>query len=811
MQTRKSRLQWVAFPFFLRTFVQHNPVNHVPMPNTDTPRQSKLSNLVCPPDMTLEQWQVALRQQQAARENFDIQQVDEKFNPGEYAVSNPTTRRRYKIIYRGDFSPWNYCSCPDFMTSGLGTCKHVEAVKMWVREHGAVVHHQEPAYTSVYVDYRGRRSIRIRIGEEHRREFTALAQEYFDPAFVLRQDAYPRFDAFLERARAIDDTFRCYPDALNLIIRERSKLIRARILEQEYPDEALDNLLATSLYPYQREGVRFAVKAGRAIIADEMGLGKTIQAIAASEIYIRQGLAESVLVVCPASLKYQWRKEIERFTGGPTAEADEDFYADGRTNPKVVVVEGKAERRRQLYACRAPYKIVSYNAMASDIRQDVPLTADVLVMDEVQRLRNWKSQIRIAARRIESTYSILLSGTPLENKLEELYSIAEFADPHCLAPFYRFRHDYLVVDPQSGRTTGYRNLRALSDKLSGILIRRTRREVLPQLPERTDQYITVPMTPQQARYHEEMRAAVARLIGKWRHQSILSEEDRRRLLSLMQRMRMVADSTFIITQDETEHHDVKVAEAMNIIDSLFVSNEGKVVFFSEWERMGRLLALQLDRCGIRYEFLHGSLSAAKRSELLDRFTADPGCRILISTDTGASGLNLQVASFVVNLDLPWNPATLEQRVSRVYRIGQEMPVQVLCLVSKGSIEESLIEKMRFKSALFEGVLEGGEDSIILGDSRFQRFMEGIAGSIDQSVALPVEDEIDEPEPTPADAPLAAASASETPSASAASLVATITQALHDPEAIRLLAEAIPVEDKQTVTQILTLIGRILKE
>ena len=148
--------------------------------------QRRLSNTVKPADMGLEEWQVALRHNQAEREHFAISEVSEQFCPGEYSVRNHKTRSQYKVIYRGAYSPWNYCSCPDFRTSGLGTCKHVEGVKLWLQAEGKEPRDEQPRYSSVYVDYRGQRSIRIRFGQDSRRELAALAAEYFDHASVLR-------------------------------------------------------------------------------------------------------------------------------------------------------------------------------------------------------------------------------------------------------------------------------------------------------------------------------------------------------------------------------------------------------------------------------------------------------------------------------------------------------------------------------------------------------------------------------------------------------------------------------------------------
>ena len=674
--------------------------------------RQRLSNAVKPVDMGLEEWQVALRQQQALREHFVISETSPLFSPGEYQVRNPRSRSQYKVIYRGAYSPWNYCSCPDFRTSGLGTCKHVEGVKLWLQAEGKEVYKGEPSYTSVYIDYHGERSIRIRIGENHRRELLALAQEYFDQAFVLRPEAYTRFDTFIEKARSIDPALRCYPDAMELVISERERQQRAALVEKVYTDEALDALLTTKLYPYQKEGVRFAVKAGKAIIADEMGLGKTVQAICCAEIYLRQKMAESVLIVCPTSLKYQWKSEIERFAGGA-----------------VLIIEGYASKRLELYKASTPYKIVSYQSLANDIKSLGRLSTDLLIMDEVQRLKNWNTQLAQAVRRIDSHYSVLLSGTPLENKLDELVSIVQLADPYCLAPLYLFRYEHIITDPETGKAVGYKNLGDIRERLKDTLIRRTKQSVRLQLPERTDQFLLMPMTPEQSSRHEELAAAVARLVSKWKQTQSLSEEERRRLLLMLGQMRMLADSTFIIDQDKENRHDVKVAEVMNILDDALNGGTAKIVIFSEWERMARLVVMELEARGIRHEFLHGGVPAQKRSELIERFNSESDCRIFLSTDAGSTGINLQSASILINLDLPWNPAVLEQRIGRIHRIGQEEPIQVLNLVSKDSIEEQMIERLHFKRSMFEGALDGGDDTIFLSENRFKEFMSNLSPTI----------------------------------------------------------------------------------
>ena len=666
----------------------------------------KYNNYACPKGMSLEEWQRALRRQQAEKE---ILAIDSK-GDGEFVVRNAATRMEYKVVYRGTASPWNYCSCMDFKTSGLGTCKHLEAVKM--NSHcrpGAV-----PAYTSVYLDYHDGRQVRIRIGPDNKAEFTALAAKYFRKDGVLKLSSYDVIDRFLAEALHINDSFRCYQDALDYIIEQRERKKRIALINSKYDDVRLDSLLATSLYPYQREGIRFAAKAGKAIIADEMGLGKTVQAIGVAELLRSEGLVSNVLVLAPTSLKYQWKREIERFVPGV----------------QVMVVEGLHTRRREMYRGDATYKIVSYNSACNDIKVLGGLSCDLLIMDEVQRLKNWNTQISRAARRIESDYSVILSGTPLENKLEELYSIVEFADQYALAPYYKFRDDCILTDA-TGKVLGYKNLNAVGKKLENILIRRRKRDVNLQLPQRLDQNIFVPMTKEQMEIHEEFQATVAQLVFKWQKMHFLSETDRRRLLLCLSQMRMVCDSTYIL--DQKTRFDTKVDEAMNIIGNLLEeSDDNKIVVFSGWERMTRLVAAELDARGIRYEYLHGGVPSEKRKDLVSNFTDLPENRVFLSTDAGSTGLNLQAANTIINLDLPWNPAVLEQRIARIHRIGQQRSIQVINLVSAQTIEERMIGKLKFKTSLFEGVLDGGEDTVFASDDKFTKIMDLVGEVVEPS-------------------------------------------------------------------------------
>ena len=573
------------------------------------------------------------------------------------------------------------------------------------------VHRELPPYTSVYLSYRDERCVKIRIGSDNKEAYEQLAKDYFDENHVLKKTAYARIGSFLKQARQISDTFRCYKDAIDFIIDIREKAKREKIVKT-YNDEKLDNLLKVNLYPYQKEGIRFAAKAGKAIIADEMGLGKTIQAIGTAELLRKEGLIGSVLVLCPTSLKYQWRSEIKKFT-----------------NAEVFVIEGSHLKRKEAYNRPEPYKIISYNSAANDIKILGSLQTDMLIMDEVQRLKNWNTQISRAARKIESDYSVILSGTPLENKLDELYSIVEFVDNFRLAPYYLFKDKHIITD-ETGKVLGYKNLNDIGKKLSDILIRRRKKDVKLQMPERSDKNLFIPMTNEQKGMHQEWQNQVRLLVLKWRKMHFLSDKDRKRLLLFLSQMRMVCDSSYIL--DQKTRYDTKVDECVNIISDI-ISEEGeKVVVFSQWERMTRLIAKELEKKEIGFEYLHGGVPSEKRKNLVDNFMNEPSSRVFLSTDAGSTGLNLQSAATIINIDLPWNPAVLEQRIGRIYRLGQQNNIQVINLVTPYSIEEEMLGKLRFKTSMFEGVLDDGEDSVFITDDKFSKMMETVSGMVEEN-------------------------------------------------------------------------------
>ncbi|MBN1514973.1 DEAD/DEAH box helicase [Candidatus Sumerlaeota bacterium] len=667
--------------------------------------------------MSLEEWQLALRREFGREQKFKLENLGEEPVFSEFRVTNPESGGAYRVAIRGEAPGVNYCSCPDYAVNTLGSCKHIEfTLEKLRRKRGgkkALAQGFQPPFSEIYLRYGLKREVVFGPAAECPAALRKLAAKYFGANELLKPEAYARFDVFLREASRIaqkaDHELRCYEDTLGFIAQVRDQARRATAIDKVFPDgaesAAFKRLLKVSLYPYQRQGALFAARAGRCLLADDMGLGKTIQAIATAEILARTADIERALVICPTSLKHQWRSEIERFTGR-----------------SAQVVEGPIAAREAAYSSNSFFKIVNYDVIHRDAEAIRRWAPDLIVLDEAQRIKNWKTRAARAVKRLPSEHAIVLTGTPLENRLEELHSIVEFVDRHRLGPTFRFLAEHQHVD-ENGKVVGYRNLSQVAKTLSPILLRRTKREVLSELPERLDKTFFVPMTPEQMAHHEENQETVAKLVAKWRRHRMLTEPDQRRLMIALQNMRMACNSTWLL--DHETDFGVKADEAATQLEEIFESNGAKAVVFSQWLRTHELLQRRFADRRWEHVLFHGGVPGPKRKELVRRFKEDPECRIFLSTDAGGVGLNLQHASVVVNMDQPWNPAVLEQRIGRVHRLGQRQPVRVINYVAQGTIEHGMLSLIDFKKSLFAGVLDGGSDEVFLGGTRLNRFMETV--------------------------------------------------------------------------------------
>jgi superfamily II DNA or RNA helicase len=611
---------------------------------------------------------------------------------GDYRVQS-ASGKTYRVAMRGPSLFENYCSCPDFAVNTLGTCKHIEALLLQlVERYGKALERRKfaRARASISLRYGGTIDVCLRLPDDPSPALRKLAERYFDNKGLLRQEHFRNFHQVIEAFRQADLDAVIYSDVLEYFDRE-NELVEGLDLERQFlgklkrGQDPLKGVLKTKLLPYQERGAIFAACRGRVVLADDMGLGKTVQALAATEMLRRRRGIQRVLVVAPASVKYQWKTEIETFTDLPAQ-----------------VIDGLLPRRRELYASPKFFNLSSYELALKDVRYMHELAPDLIILDEAQRIRNWTTATARTIKQLKSRYALVLTGTPLENKLEELFSVVEFIDGRRLGPAFRFLHEHRTED-ENGKLIGYRGLDRIHEQLAPILLRRTRQEVLKDLPKRTDQVLHVSLTPEQAGPYWEQNDILAALMRKWERQGWLSEIDQKRILCCLQNMRMLCNSTFLF--DKETNHSPKLAEFREIMRELAIEEGRKVVVFSEYERMTYLAGEELKKLGIGFVSLHGGVPSRNRGALMEKFRRDAECRVFLSTDAGGVGLNLQAASAVVNFEPPWNPARLEQRIGRVHRLGQANPVHVVHLLTKDSIEERVWETLKLKKSLFAGVFD----------------------------------------------------------------------------------------------------------
>ena len=497
----------------------------------------KISRLHKPDDLSLEEWQRGLRRQYAEQRNYKLKNIGSHPVFSDFQLTSTDSGKTYRISIRGDVPGDNYCSCPDFRINYLGTCKHLEFALLKLKKKRSAEKMFKNGYHSpfseVYLSYGAKREVRFKPGDNAPAAVLSHAGKFFDSAGVLREDHVRDFTAFLD---GLPDNgeheVRCYEDVMTYIAERRSVMRRRRIVGAHFKkgigSRVFRGLLKTELYPYQKEGALFAVKAGRCLIGDDMGLGKTIQALAASELMARLFDVRKVLIVSPTSLKYQWKAEIDKFSGR-----------------SAEVIEGFTAQRKELYKSNSFFKIVNYEVIFRDINFIREWAPDLIILDEAQRIKNWKTRTARSVKQLESAFAIVLTGTPLENRIEELHSIVEFIDQRRLGPLYRFLHEHRITD-EAGKIIGYKDLQSIRDSLKHVLIRRKKDEVLRQLPGRIDKNFFVPITAEQRVVHSENYEIVAKLVAKWRRYKFLSDTDQRRLMIALNFMRMVADNTYLV-------------------------------------------------------------------------------------------------------------------------------------------------------------------------------------------------------------------------------------------------------------------------
>jgi hypothetical protein len=595
----------------------------------------------------------------------------------------------------------NSCGCIDHRVNGLGTCKHIEGVLETLSRQG--VHDDSPARANprieIFLDRRNGAGPRI-VWVEGRRPSLAVREwlaPFLEADGTLRPEPTKIAGLLKEWADAPAHIHRQVRVSQHLApwlehqLRQRSqgKSREAFLRDVEAGKASFDDLTRLPLLPYQRDGMLHLAFGERALLADEMGLGKTVQAIAAAELLAQRRGVTRVLVVCPASLKSEWEEQIARFTERPARS-----------------VFGPRQARLAAYRDPTFFTIVNYEQVLADAPDiNARLKPDLVILDEAQRIKNWQTKTAREVKKLRSPYAFVLTGTPLENRIDELYSIVQYLDPELLGPLFRFNREFYVLD-ERGRPTDYQNLAALRDRVTPVMLRRRKADVETELPGRIVTNYFVTMADEQRARYDEYAAKAARLLAQAQRRPLRPEEFEQ-LQKWLACMRMICDTPAIL--DPECRISPKLEELERVLADLLAEPDAKVIVFSEWERMLDMVRELAREMGLEAAWHTGSVPQQRRRAEINRFKQDPRCRLFLSTDSGSVGLNLQAASAVVNVDLPWNPARLEQRIARAWRKGQMRSVTVVNLVAEDTIEHGMVHLLSAKQALADGVLNGQGD------------------------------------------------------------------------------------------------------
>lgn len=602
----------------------------------------------------------------------------------------------YEVEIRSLSACENSCGCRDFATNGLGTCKHIEGVLHDLRRRSKrafkAAAKAGSARVEIYAAGQGDGDVRV---QWPAREIPAALRARIESGVAAVRRGDRQALAALRDAAAGNLATMRVSRYLENWLEERQRPARRtgdreRFLAEVAAGRETLDVVKHRLLPYQVDGMLHLVFGERVLLADDMGLGKTVQAVAACELLRRIRGIGRVLVVSPASLKAEWEEQIARFTDLPAR-----------------IVSGPRADRLARYRDPAFFTLVNYEQILSD-GPDINriLSPDVIILDEAQRIKNWQTKTARAVKELTSPYAFVLTGTPLENRIDEIYSIVQFLDPKLLGPLFRFNRDYYVLD-ERGRPVDYKNLDDLGRRLQPVMLRRRKQDVERQLPGRTVTNYFVAMTDEQRLRYEDYQAPARRLLSQAKKRP-LTKEEHDRLQVLLGCMRMTCDTPYILDLDTRDCP--KLEELERILGDLLAEDpERKIIIFSEWVRMLELVREVAMALGVEFAWHTGSVPQDRRRAEVNRFKKDPACRLFLSSEAGGVGLNLQVADTVINMDLPWNPAKLEQRIARAWRKNQTRPVAVVNLIAENSIEHRMVYLLAQKQGLADGVLDGRGD------------------------------------------------------------------------------------------------------
>ncbi len=453
----------------------------------------------------------------------------------------------------------------------------------------------------------------------------------------------------------------------------QNALVNAKDIKPELP-----KTLQAELRPYQEEGFRWMVQLSEwgagACLADDMGLGKTLQALALMLYRAKKGAA---LVVCPASVVANWASETNKFT------------------PTLNVVLLNTHNRKEVIEKADAFDavITTYGLLQSEEKLFTEKEWNTVVLDEAHAIKNYNTKTSKAAMNLNAGFRVILTGTPVQNHLGEVWNLFNFINPGLLGAMQQFNDNY--VKPGEG---GGKRLKKL---VAPFILRRTKNNVLEELPPKTEIVKQVELSDNERTFYEAIRRQA---IDNLKNDSAPAGQQHLSALAEITRLRLACCNPELVEPD-MKIPSAKLASFLEIVDELR-SNNHRALVFSQFVKHLNIIRRELDEKKIRYKYLDGSSSLPERERNVRDFQSGDGELFLISLKAGGLGLNLTSADYVIHLDPWWNPAIEDQASDRAHRIGQKRPVTIYRLVAQHTIEEKIIQLHNTKRDIADSLLEG---------------------------------------------------------------------------------------------------------
>lgn len=487
------------------------------------------------------------------------------------------------------------------------------------------------------------------------------------------------------RATVVDELF----DGAGLKTDKHWKTHLARIEEAGSISVSPPSTLQADLRDYQQEGFAWLKRLAHwntgACLADDMGLGKTIQALA---LLVERAFDGPQLVVAPASVGFNWESEAHRFAPTLTPklfrDCDRDQFFDDIQSGDLVVT--------------------SYGLLQTEIERFESVQWNTVLLDEAQAIKNNATKRSQAVMQLQANFRVILTGTPMENHLGELWNLFRFIVPGLLGSQEEFRNRFAVpIERDNCRATRNR----LKKLIQPFLLRRTKSEVLTELPARSESVLEVELSTTEAALYESLRQKALERIAEAAADSESQGKQHLKVLAELTRLRLACCHPSLVGGDGIESTKLdlfrqKIAE--------IIEGRHKALVFSQFVKHLDILRSELDEMGVSYQYLDGSTSVKKRKAAVEAFQAGEGDVFLISLKAGGTGLNLTAADYVIHMDPWWNPAVEDQATDRAHRIGQQRPVNVYRLITKGTIEEKIVDLHNTKRDLADSLLDGSDSS-----------------------------------------------------------------------------------------------------